>query len=166
MSTSGLGGYGGRRLAEKLGPLNAWSFALQRLSAIEESQAARRLEELGYDSLDDFLVRYWDGLYEKRDANNIMAMTATWIANDISANEVFAGDIGAALSAITATTVLMPCATDLYFTTEDARAELAHLQRGSLVEIPSHWGHMAGAGQSKDATAFIDAELQRLLSSD
>jgi len=51
VSTSGLGGYGGRRLAEKLGPLNVWSFALQRLSAIAESKAARRLEELGYPAI-------------------------------------------------------------------------------------------------------------------
>jgi homoserine O-acetyltransferase/O-succinyltransferase len=119
--------------------------------------------ELGYISLDDFLVRYWDQLYEKRDANNIMAMTATWISNDISVNEVFAGNFQAALGAITAPTVLMPCATDLYFTTEDSRRELAHLKTGSLVEIPSHWGHMAGAGQSAEATQFIDAQLKSLL---
>ena len=48
---SSLGGYGGRNLAKLLGPLNAWSFALQRLSANEESDAARRLEELGYPAI-------------------------------------------------------------------------------------------------------------------
>jgi homoserine O-acetyltransferase len=92
-----------------------------------------------------------------------MAMTWAWINNDISANEVFSGDLGAALGAITARTLLMPCATDLYFQTEDSRADLAYLKRGSLVEIPSHWGHMAGAGQSQEATQFIDAELKKLL---
>ena len=46
-----LGGYGGRALARLLGPLNAWSFALQRLSAQDESSAARRLEELGYGAI-------------------------------------------------------------------------------------------------------------------
>jgi homoserine O-acetyltransferase len=92
-----------------------------------------------------------------------MAMTWAWIHNDISANEVFAGDLAAALGAITARTLLMPCATDLYFLTEDSRAELAQLRHATLVEIPSHWGHMAGAGQSKEATAFIDAKLKTLL---
>ena len=48
---SGLGGYGGRNLARTLGPLNVWSFALQRLSASDESQAARRLEKLGYPAI-------------------------------------------------------------------------------------------------------------------
>jgi probable F420-dependent oxidoreductase len=49
--SAGLGGYGGRKLAELLGPLNAWNFALQRLSAQDESTAVRRLEELGYPAL-------------------------------------------------------------------------------------------------------------------
>ncbi len=133
-----------------------WAFS-------QEWYRRRCYRELGYISLDDFLIRYWDSLYEKRDANNIMAMTRTWIDNDISANEVFNGDFAAALGAITAPTVLMPCVTDLYFTTEDSRRELEHIKNGALVEIPSHWGHMSGAGQSAEATAFIDAELKKLL---
>ena len=45
---SGLGGYGGRRLAEKLGRVGVWSFALQRLSAVDAGAAARQLESQGY----------------------------------------------------------------------------------------------------------------------
>ena len=40
--------YGGRRLAERLGPVGAWSWALQRLSASDEGAATRDLEALGY----------------------------------------------------------------------------------------------------------------------
>jgi probable F420-dependent oxidoreductase len=50
-TATGLGGYGGRRLAQLLGPLNVWSFALQRLSATDEADAARRLEQLGYPAI-------------------------------------------------------------------------------------------------------------------
>jgi probable F420-dependent oxidoreductase len=50
-ASSGLGGFGGRNLARLLGPLNAWSFALQRLSAQDEASAARRLEELHYPAI-------------------------------------------------------------------------------------------------------------------
>ena len=50
-ASSGLGGFGGRNLARLLGSLNAWSFALQRLSAHDEAAAARRLEELGYPAI-------------------------------------------------------------------------------------------------------------------
>jgi probable F420-dependent oxidoreductase len=44
----GIGNYGGRRLAELLGPVGVWSFALQRLGAQEEIQAARAMESQGY----------------------------------------------------------------------------------------------------------------------
>src|SRR3954471_18278779 len=47
----GDGGFGGRNLANALGPLNVWNFALQRLSATEESSAARTFEKLGYPAI-------------------------------------------------------------------------------------------------------------------
>ena len=42
------GRYGGRRLAEALGPVGVWSWALQRLSGGDAGAAARALEALGY----------------------------------------------------------------------------------------------------------------------
>ena len=42
------GRYGGRRLAQTLGPAGVWSFALQRLPAAEAGEASRQLESLGY----------------------------------------------------------------------------------------------------------------------
>jgi len=126
---------------------------------------ARGYQALGFETLDDYLTGYWDALYKDRDANNIMAMTWTWIHNDISANDVFNGDLPAALGAIEAKTLLMPCMTDLYFRTADNEAELQHIRDGRLVEIPSIWGHMAGAGQNEADTRFIDENLKRLLAS-
>lgn len=130
----------------------------------QEWYRRRGYQELGFVTLDDFFVGYWDALFEKRDANNIMAMTWAWIHNDISANRTFNGDLAEALGAITARTVLMPCATDLYFCTADSAAELQFLRCATLIEISSHWGHMSGAGQDKASTAFIDAQLKKLLS--
>jgi probable F420-dependent oxidoreductase len=43
----GIGGFGGRRLAQLLGPVGAWSFALQRMGAQEETAAARAFENFG-----------------------------------------------------------------------------------------------------------------------
>jgi probable F420-dependent oxidoreductase len=48
---SGLGGFGGRRLAERMGRVGVWSFALQRLAAADESAAARELEGLGLSAI-------------------------------------------------------------------------------------------------------------------
>ena len=126
---------------------------------------AKGYRALGFQTLDDYLTGYWDALYKERDANNIMAMTWTWIHNNISANETFDGDLDAALGAITAKTVLMPGMTDLYFRTADSEEELQHLQDGRLQEIPSIWGHMCGAGQHEADTEFIDQTLKALLAS-
>jgi len=48
---NGVGGFGGRNLARLLGPLNVWSFALQRMAARDEIQAARQMEQLGYPAI-------------------------------------------------------------------------------------------------------------------
>jgi probable F420-dependent oxidoreductase len=60
---TGLGGFGGRRLASRMGRVGVWSFALQRLSAAEEQAAAREIESLG--------------------------VAATWIPESLGSKEVF-----------------------------------------------------------------------------
>ncbi len=45
---AGVGGFGGRRLAERLGRVGIWSFALQRLAAAEAGAAVREFEALGF----------------------------------------------------------------------------------------------------------------------
>jgi homoserine O-acetyltransferase/O-succinyltransferase len=45
-------------------------------------------------------------------------MLWTWQHADISANELYGGDLDKALGAITADATVMPCETDLYFTVE------------------------------------------------
>jgi len=85
-------------------------------------------------------------------------MLWTWQHADISANELCGGDLDKALGAITADATVMPCETDLYFTVEDNRREVACMQKAELRPIPSIWGHRAG--QSGDA-AFIDRAVRR-----
>src|SRR5215468_10766926 len=121
---------------------------------------------LGFTSLEDFLVRSWEANYLRRDMRNLLAQLWTWQHADISANEQYRGDLTSALAGITARTLLMPSATDLYFQTDDNRAELPHLANARLVEIPSVWGHRAGnpAVIPEDA-AFIDKQVTDLLSS-
>jgi probable F420-dependent oxidoreductase len=48
---SGIGGYGGRRLAETLGPAGVWSWALQRMAASDAGAALRQLEAVGYPAV-------------------------------------------------------------------------------------------------------------------
>ena len=80
-----------------------------------------------------------------RDANDLLAQLWTWQHADISANDKFAGDFPAALRAITARALVMPCRHDLYFPPEDSEIEVSHMPNAELRVIESVWGHRAGS---------------------
>jgi homoserine O-acetyltransferase len=131
------------------------------------SQAFYREEEwrkLGFSSLEDFLVGSWEANFRRRDANDLLAMLWTWQHADISANELYSGDLAKALGAITADALVMPCETDLYFTVEDNRREVAQMPHAELRPIPSIWGHRAGNPSQNPVDAkFLDDAVRDLL---
>ena len=120
---------------------------------------------LGFTSIEDFLVRFWEGSFLRRDANNLLALAWTWQDHDISKTPGFDGDLEAALKSIKAKALVMPGSTDLYFTPEDSRYEVDHMQDAEYRPIPSIWGHQAGRGLTEADAAFVDAGLRQLLSS-
>ena len=121
---------------------------------------------LGYSSLEDYLVAFWEGRRLGADANDLLAMIWTWQHADISANEEFNGDLPQALGAITARAIVMPGRTDLYFPPEDNEAEVGMMPNAELRPIESIWGHLAGGpGYNPADTAFVDAALRELLES-
>jgi homoserine O-acetyltransferase len=118
--------------------------------------------QIGLASLED-TVRLVESLFRHRDANDLLAMLWTWQHADISANPRFQNDLGAALRAITARAIVMPCTTDLYFRVRDNELEVEQMPRAELRPIPSIWGHLAGAGSNLADNTFIDAALRELL---
>jgi homoserine O-acetyltransferase/O-succinyltransferase len=119
---------------------------------------------LGFASLEDFLVGFWENLFLSRDAGNLMAMLWTWQNGDISANELYHGDFERALRAISAKAIVMPGQTDLYFPPEDNAYEVAHMPHAEFRPIPSVWGHCAGCmGINPPDGKFIDDALKELL---
>lgn len=124
-----------------------------------------RLDEsaLGYASIDDFLVDFWEGWFLKRDANNLLAQLWTGQHADIGANPLYGGDLDKALSAITADTIVMPSSSDLYFPVEDAAAEARRISRAELRVLESAWGHVAGEGLNDVDTKFIEQAIADLL---
>lgn len=122
--------------------------------------------QMGYSSLEDFLVAFWEGFFLPKDANNLLAMLWTWQNGDISANEIFGGDYAKALGAIKAKAYVMPGQTDLYFPVADSEIEVAHMPNATLIPVPSIWGHFAGGpGTNPVDVAFLDAKLKELLAS-
>ncbi|EKF42187.1 hypothetical protein NA8A_11580 [Nitratireductor indicus C115] len=125
------------------------------------------LNTLGYSSLEDFLVSFWEGFFLPKDANNLLTMLWTWQNGDISANELYGGDFKKALGAIKAKAYVMPGRTDLYFPPEDSEIEVGHMPNATLIPIESVWGHFAGGpGTSPVDVAFLDEKLKELLASD
>jgi homoserine O-acetyltransferase len=123
-------------------------------------RAGLHLTALGAPDLETFLRTDWEERFARRDAADLLAQLRTWDAGDIAAG----GDLAAALAGIGARVLLMPSETDLYFRVADNAAELPHLRHGTLLPIPSIWGHRAGnpAPNPPDA-AFIRAAVRALL---
>ena len=116
----------------------------------------------GYASAQAYLDRPDAG--PLRDANDLLAQLWTWMNADISGNDRFGGDLPAALRAITARAVVMPCRHDLYFPPEDSAGEVAHMPNAELRVIESVWGHRAGApGTDPMDIALLDRTIAELL---
>jgi homoserine O-acetyltransferase/O-succinyltransferase len=93
-----------------------------------------------------------------------LAMLWTWQHADISANELYQGDLPRALGAISAASLVMPSTTDLYFTVADNEREVVHMRHAELRPIPSIWGHRAGNPTLNPADDdFIDRAVKELI---
>ena len=55
------------------------------------------IKALGYSSLEDFLVSFWEGFFLPKDANDLLAPLWTWQNADISANDKYSGNFKKAL---------------------------------------------------------------------
>jgi homoserine O-acetyltransferase len=131
------------------------------------SQAFYREEvylDIGYSSLEDYLVAFWEGRRAEADANDLLAMLWTWQNGDISANPIYQGDFHRALGAIKAKAIVMPGRTDLYFPPEDNEIEVSHMPNAELRPIESIWGHLAGGpGFNPPDAEFVDDAIRELL---
>ncbi|HEY2838322.1 MAG TPA: alpha/beta fold hydrolase [Pirellulales bacterium] len=119
---------------------------------------------IGFESLEDCLVRDWEASFLRRDPANLLSMINTWQRSDVSDNDLYRGDIDRALGAIRATTLIMPSETDLYFTPEDSEAEAQRIPNARFLPIPSIWGHRAGnPAKNPVDERFIRAAIEELL---
>ena len=123
-------------------------------------------KEMGYSTLEDFLVAFWEGFFlDRRDPNNLLTMLWTWQNGDIGKTPGFDGDHIAALKSIKAKTVSLPAEKDLYFPPEDEEYASQYIPNGEFKVIPGVWGHFAGGGANPVDIKFIDDVLKELLAS-
>jgi homoserine O-acetyltransferase len=123
-------------------------------------------KKLGFTSLEDFLVGFWEGFFlDRRDPNNLLTMLWTWQQGDIGKTPGFDGDHVAALKSIKAKTIVLPALKDLYFPPEDEEYAVSHMTNAELRVIPGVWGHFAGGGANPVDIKYIDDVLKDLLAS-
>jgi homoserine O-acetyltransferase len=121
-------------------------------------------KELGFSSLEDFLVGFWEGFFlDRRDPNNLLTMLWTWQKGDIGKTPGFDGDHVKALQSIKAKMIVMPAEKDLYFPPEDEEYAVQYIRDAELRVIPGVWGHFAGGGANPADIKFIDDALKELL---
>ncbi|HEX4023976.1 MAG TPA: alpha/beta fold hydrolase [Steroidobacteraceae bacterium] len=116
----------------------------------------------GIEDLDGF-VALVKAFFMRHDANDLLAMAATWRAGDPSANDIYRGDFARAMRAISARGLIMPCDTDLYFRAEDSEADAALLSDCEFEPIRSDFGHAAGGGFDAAAVRLLNARIRRFL---
>ena len=126
----------------------------------------RLWEGAGFASLEDYLVRAWEGNFLRRSGEDLLSMIDTWYQSDISDNTLYNGDLAQALGAISARAVIMPSTTDLYFTLADSEIETRLMPNAELRPISSIWGHRAGNPlQCAEDEAALRAAVRSLLAS-
>ena len=119
---------------------------------------------IGYASLEDYLVRAWEGNYLRRAGEDLLSMIETWYQSDISDNPIYNGNLDAALGAITARSIIMPSTTDLYFPVADGEAETRLMPNAEFRPVVSNWGHRAGnPAQCPEDEAFLRQAVRDLL---
>jgi homoserine O-acetyltransferase len=113
----------------------------------------------GYSSLEDYLLRFWEANYRKRDPHNLLSMIETWLRCDVSQNPLYQGDYDKAIGSIRARTIVMPAMTDLYFTPEDCATEAALIPHAEYRPLASIWGHRAGNPYDNPPDAAVIREV-------
>ncbi|KAI4724359.1 homoserine O-acetyltransferase [Aureobasidium sp. EXF-10728] len=118
---------------------------------------------LGFKDVETFMTDFWEIWALSKHPENMLTMLQTWQSGDCSAQQPYNGSFPAAMKAITAKALVLPCKTDLYFPPEDSEYEVQCMSEGvgRLEVFPSVWGHWAGGpGQSVEDVKWLDDKLR------
>jgi homoserine O-acetyltransferase len=120
-----------------------------------------RLAQLGFSSLDDFIVNFMYGYFGLMDPNDLLCMAWKWQRGDVS--RMTDGNLEAALGRIKAKTFVMPIDHDMFFPPSDCEREQKLVPNSELRVVRSIDGHLALFGADPGYIGQIDAILRELL---
>jgi homoserine O-acetyltransferase len=124
----------------------------------------------GFETAEDVLCD-WEADHLAWDANDLLAMLATWQTGDVGVcarngarRPGAQGDTVAALGRITARAIVLPASTDLYFPPADSAWAVTHMPNAELRVFETDWGHCCASGDNEPAFhRFFDAAAADLL---
>lgn len=109
----------------------------------------------------EWVNQFWEPMFLQCDANDLIAQLQMWLHADISDNPIYEGDFEAALAAIKAKAIIVPCDHDRYFPPVDSEFEASHMPNAECRTVNSIWGHLMPA--SPEGVAAVDAAISELL---
>lgn len=121
--------------------------------------------QLGSETIDAFLVDFWEAFFLELDANNLLSQLATWQSASLAATPGYQGDLARALGDIWAKAILAPGERDLYFPVADMAWEAEQMPDAELSVIPGVFGHFSDSGVDPECNEAVRAMLRRLLAS-
>ena len=142
--------------------LEAFSIVYTGWFASQKFYSKEIYRTIGFESTAD-VIEMAKSVFMQQDANDLLAMAATWRAGDPSNSPEYAGNFKKAMTSIQAQGLVMPCDTDLYFRLSDNEEEVALLSNAELCPIRSDFGHLAGGGMDAKATEFINEKIREFL---
>jgi homoserine O-acetyltransferase len=120
-------------------------------------------KRMGHDTIEGFLVNFWEAFWLGCDANDLLCQLHTWQTADISRTPGYDGDIVRALGGIRAKTIQSPGKKDLYFPPEDMAWEAAQMSDAECRPIPGPWGHFSEVGIDPSCNEFLGNSIRMLL---
>jgi homoserine O-acetyltransferase len=153
---------GERFTAQPLRGWRAWSGVLRVL-------ANRSPQALAKDCADreQTLARYAaiadDTVAMEPDALDWIYQSYAYDSHDVAAEPRFAGDLERALGSVTARTLIIASALDLYNPADAAKDAAAQIREARYVELRSIQGHQAASAAYPDDAAMIDGAVRAFL---
>jgi homoserine O-acetyltransferase/O-succinyltransferase len=123
--------------------------------------AAGRPAQLGFNSLDDFIVNFMFGYFMPMDPNDLLCMAWKWQRGDVSRHTN--GDLAAALGRVKAKMYVLPISHDMFFPPVDCERECKLVPGAQLRVLNSIDGHLALFGADPNFLGQLDGQLKELL---
>jgi homoserine O-acetyltransferase len=125
----------------------------------------RLYRELGHETVDDFLVDFWEAFFLSLDANNVLNQLSTWQRASLASTPGYDGDLARALGDVRAKAFVVPAEKDLYFPPEDNAWEVEQMPNAELRVIPGIWGHFSNSDLNPACGEFLRQTTRELLAS-